>query len=537
MTQVNKSKSPLIVVPVYNHAGSLKTVLRDLQATGYPLLVVDDGSTDGIGETLSAFPEIPVLRHPTNQGKGAAIASAMRYAVAEGFHAILTFDADGQHFARDVAPLVAAHHENPDALIIGARDFESAASGAIPGSSKFGRKLSNVCIWLESGVWLADTQTGLRVYPCDPELLETVRGRRYAFEVEIITRMNWQGRRAFTIPVSVFYPARHERISHFAAIRDNFILTLTHMRLFVLRILMLCGIYRPLRLGSTEVRGMGFGRRIIECFGVRTAYVLLVFPVLTTFLSRGYERRALLEFYRSLRPEWSYPRRVRAALHNYLLFAASIVDRSQMDGAALVNSPLGNDATLPVTAVLPKGAVLLGAHYGDWALIANRVNPRLSGTMGLVLDAAVTPGFFKVLEEKLQGRLRVLNPKQDKLSFALSVKEILDEGGNVAFLADRVSGDQASMHCTFLGKNCRWLKAPFALSARLQVPVVYVCARKRDVTPFGTYDVEYQQLWDGSDRISAEELLQRYVRALEKRVTEAPQHWFNFFPFWQQVES
>lgn len=537
MTQLSKSKSILIVVPVYNHAGTLGSVLSDLLATGHPVLVVDDGSTDGIEAVLRAFPEVPALRHATNQGKGAAIASAMQYAAKEGFRAIMTFDADGQHLARDVEPLVTAHRANPDALIFGARDFGSDASGAVPRSSKFGRRLSNLCIWLESGVWLDDTQTGLRVYPCDLALLESVRGRRFAFEAEVIARMIWQGRKALTIPVSVFYPNRQDRISHFNAFYDNFLLSVSHNKIFFFRILMLLGLYRPLKLRSSEVRGMTVGRRIIDVCGVRIAYVLLIIPVLMTFFSRGYERRALMEFYRSLRPDWGYWRRTWAALHNYILFAASIVDRSQIHGATLVNPPNEHDGTLPITSVLPQGAVLVGAHYGDWALIANRVSTRLTGTMGLVLDASVTPNFFKAMEAKLQGRIRVLNPHQDKLSFALTVKEILDEGGNVAFLADRVAGDQASMTCSFLGKTSHWLKAPFALSARLRVPVVYVCATKRDVRPSGTYDIEYQQLWDGRDPISAEEILQRYVKALEDRVTEAPQHWFNFFPFWRQVNS
>ncbi len=143
--------SPLIVVPVYNHAASLPKVLSDLKVLKLPLLLVNDGSTDDIDAALALFPDVPVIAHPRNLGKGAAIASAMRYAAEQGYRAILTFDADGQHLAEDVPSLIAAYQQNPEALILGARDFASASSGDIPRSSKFGRSFSNFWIWIETG--------------------------------------------------------------------------------------------------------------------------------------------------------------------------------------------------------------------------------------------------------------------------------------------------------------------------------------------------------------------------------------------------
>lgn len=528
--------SPLIVVPVYNHAATLGTVLSGLKSLGHPILVVNDGSSDEVSVALREFPEIEVIHHPENRGKGAAIASGMTYAHEKGYRAILTFDADGQHLPHDVPALIDAHHDDPAALIIGARDFDSVASGDIPGSSKFGRGFSNFWIWTESGRWLSDTQTGLRVYPVDVDWLKTIKGYRYSFEVEAITRMVWQGRDTRCIPVSTFYPKRGERISHFHAFFDNFWITITHTRLVILQIFRLLGIYRPLRLAKSErpeVRGHSVLMQVIRYFGARTAYALMIFPVLGTFLVRGFERRSLMTFYSRCRPQWGFFRKALACFHNFMQFAASIVDRAAPNGAMLVESRVASGEH-SIQRAMPEGAILLGAHYGDWALIAKRIKPFLKGSLGLVVDPSVTPKFFRELEKKLKGRLRIINSRQEVLGFILSVKEVIDERGSVAFLADRVPSGAETISHPFLGIERQWPRAPFSIASRLRTPVVFVSAIKSGMTPSAPYQVEYELLSDGEVRLSEKELLAVYVEALEKRVKDRPQHWFNFFPFWSK---
>ena len=61
-----------VVIPVYNHAGRVREVALAAAELGMPVIVVDDGSTDGSYEQVRDLPGIEVLRHPANQGKGAA---------------------------------------------------------------------------------------------------------------------------------------------------------------------------------------------------------------------------------------------------------------------------------------------------------------------------------------------------------------------------------------------------------------------------------------------------------------------------------
>ena len=524
----------LIVVPVYNHAATLGPVLAELALQSWPILVVNDGSREGasISEIVKTWPQVSLESHAINLGKGAALATGLRFAAARSYTHILTFDADGQHRAVDVPSLVTAARERPDALVIGARDFESAASGDVPGSSKFGRRFSNFWIWVEAGQKLADTQTGLRVYPVDLQLLATVKGRRYAFEVEVLTRALWQGRSVQSVPTSVYYPPRAQRISHFRPGYDNFQLTLTHTRLCTYRLLQLIGLHRPLRLTSSssqEMKGAAFSSWVIKRGGAGVAYALMIFPVITGFIFRAVERRAISDFYARVQPSWGAGRRLVAAFANYWYFAASIIDRLRVTDSTLIEV----DST---TALPPPGSILVGAHYGDWFLIARRAAQISGEKMGLVIDPQKTPAFFAEMAPRWEGRLQLLAPTDDQFGFALSVKELLDDGGRVCFMVDRLPPPSklgaSSLTVDFFAGPTQFLRAPFALAQRLGVPLYFACAIKRGLGVKAPYTLRGLEIWNGQGVITEQELAMRTARILEDQVRRAPQHWFNFLPIW-----
>jgi len=219
----------LIVIPVYNHAASLRQVVERALAVHPEVLVVDDGSVDRPLDTLYGLP-VRLASHPLNQGKGAAIMTAARLARGLGMSHIVTIDADGQHDPADFPRLKAVVTAEPPAIVVGARDFSVAN---VPGSSRFGRKFSNFWLRLQTGKSLSDTQSGFRAYPL--AVLDGLRLRQqhYSFEVEVLVRGAWAGVPLREVPISVHYPPPGERVSHFKAFRDNLRLTLlnTHLTL------------------------------------------------------------------------------------------------------------------------------------------------------------------------------------------------------------------------------------------------------------------------------------------------------------------
>ena len=217
----------LLVIPVYNHAATLPGVVRRALGTGLPVLVVDDGSTDGGPEALGDL-ACQVRRLPRNQGKGAAILAGAEAARAQGFEAIVTVDADGQFDPATTLSLIEEAARSWPQMVIGARRMDQES---VPRASLFGRAFSNFWVRLETGRELPDTQSGLRLYPVRELLALTTRARRYDFEIEILVRAAWAGLPIHSVPVAVHYPPGKERVSHFHRLKDNLRLTRLHTRL------------------------------------------------------------------------------------------------------------------------------------------------------------------------------------------------------------------------------------------------------------------------------------------------------------------
>lgn len=217
----------LLVIPLYNHGGTVRAVVKKGLAAGWPVLVVDDGSTDG-GAARVADLDCRVIGLHRNSGKGAAILAGAEFAAEAGFAAIITVDADGQLDPLEAGKLVAVARGDWPSIVIGSRLMDKSNA---PGSSLFGRAFSNFWVRLECGLDLPDTQSGYRLYPVKELLAQKTGCRRYDFEVEILTRLAWAGLPVRSVPVSVYYPAAAERQSHFHQLKDNFRLTCLHTRL------------------------------------------------------------------------------------------------------------------------------------------------------------------------------------------------------------------------------------------------------------------------------------------------------------------
>jgi glycosyltransferase involved in cell wall biosynthesis len=223
------------VIPVYNHAGSLASVLDECIKFGLPVIVVDDGSTDRVSEVLIRYKHISAIRHEKNLGKGEAIRSGLRAASAIADFAI-TIDADGQHLPGDAAKLIESIKDGQRPIVIGARQ-NMLEDATIPWTSRFGRKFSNFWVRLAGGPVLTDTQSGFRVYPVKEILRLKSRAKRFQFEVEILALAHWHKIPVYEVPISVIYPGRGMRISHFRPFVDFLRNSATFTRLIAMRFL------------------------------------------------------------------------------------------------------------------------------------------------------------------------------------------------------------------------------------------------------------------------------------------------------------
>jgi len=232
---------PVVIAPSYNNAGTLGSVLDQILDQKLPLIVVNDGATDGTAALLADRVEavgdaelLSVETHEANQGKAAALQSGFKVAAARGFTHALTIDTDGQHDPKDMHDLLDAARQHPAALIIGTR---SEKIDGYPAKSLIGRRISNMLIWLESGARVEDSQSGYRVYPI--ALTQTLQCRAgfYGYETEVLTRAAWIGCDLIAVPIPSCYLPDDQRVSHLNPWKDSLRAVGMHLRLLALTML------------------------------------------------------------------------------------------------------------------------------------------------------------------------------------------------------------------------------------------------------------------------------------------------------------
>ena len=228
-----------VIIPVYNHEQRVADVVRTTLKLGFPVFVVDDGSTDDTYDKIKNMAGVSIIRHNKNRGKGAAIKTGFAAAAKIADWAI-TIDADGQHDPDNALNLI---HAIPDdamykkmrPIVIGMR--ENMTGDDVPWTSSFGRKFSNFWVRASGGPAIKDSQSGFRIYPLPQCMLLQVKADRFQFEVEMLAKAGWNRFPVVEEPISVSYTPGTPRISHFRPFVDFVRNSGTFLRLIFQRIL------------------------------------------------------------------------------------------------------------------------------------------------------------------------------------------------------------------------------------------------------------------------------------------------------------
>lgn len=257
-----------IIIPAYNCWTPLYGLLREVTDYASHVLVVDDGS-EGSPAWLTCLPDeydrpfetgtrgtnvngvtFTMIRHATNRGKGAALATGLAWARAQGFRYAMTFDADGQHRASDIPHMAWALSRHPGALIVGCRH---RGSEDMPAGNRFANSFSNFWFRVQTLQRLSDTQSGFRIYPLDRLCPLRWLTSRYEAELELLVWAAWQGVPLVPVEISVYYPPQEQRISHFRPLRDFGRISLLNC--------VLCFLAVVYGLPRTLIRRLRHGRR------------------------------------------------------------------------------------------------------------------------------------------------------------------------------------------------------------------------------------------------------------------------------------
>ena len=228
-----------VLIPTYNNEKTLEKVITDTLEYTSHIVVVNDGSTDSTPQIVEKFKDIiSIVSFEKNCGKGLALREGFKFTLGKNYRYAISIDSDGQHYPEDLEAFLIKIKEQPDSLIIGARNMEQAS---VPGKSSFGNKFSNFWFELETGIKMPDTQSGYRLYPIEKLKNIAFYTTRFEFEIEVIVKAAWAGIPVIPMPVRVFYPTKEERVSHFRPTKDFFRISVLNTCLVPLAIVW----YRP----------------------------------------------------------------------------------------------------------------------------------------------------------------------------------------------------------------------------------------------------------------------------------------------------
>ncbi len=554
-----------IVIPVYNHGDAIGRTVQALRVHGLKIILVDDGSDAATQRQLAPLADgshVQLLRLPSNRGKGVAAMTGFREAHRQGFTHVIQIDADGQHDATDVPKFVAAASANPSAMICGQAVYDRS----VPTSRKIGRYITHTWVWIETlSFRIKDSMCGFRLYP----LAQTIRvidrshiGARMDFDTEIAVRLAWTGVPAINIPTHVAYPL--DGVSHFRMWHDNARISLMHTRLcfgmlWRLPWLLWRKVF-PREPGSSAPwwrlaeRGSYLG--ILTVFYLyrflgRGAARAVLYPVaIYFFLAAKTAREGSLKFLRRVydytreRPVLPHAPTWRDGVRHVLAFAESGLDKVAAWLGRLDHSQVEfpNRGEIDALIARRQGAVLVGAHLGNWEMTRALAAFSGYGTINAVVYTDHAQRFNRLLERLNQRfRLNLIQISSLGPETAILLQEKIDRGELLVIVGDRTPPAENGrvVRVPFLGQDAPFAQGPFLLAGLLGCPVyLFFCLKEQ-----AGYRIHLEHFCDRVElprkqRADAlREYIRRYAERLEYYCLRAPFQWFNFYDFWRDESA
>ena len=212
-----------VVLPSLDPDTKLLTVIDGLLEHGFTdIVLVNDGSKPEnlhYFETASSHPEVHLLHHDINRGKGAALKTAFRWVLENRPDSlgVVTVDGDNQHHPEDTRAC-ALHMAESGHIVLGVRDFDQPD---VPFKSRNGNKITSFVFKVFVGMTVSDTQTGLRAIPrAQLPLLCGISGDRFEYETNMLLEMKKAALPFDEVKIRTVY-IEENKSSHFRAFRDS----------------------------------------------------------------------------------------------------------------------------------------------------------------------------------------------------------------------------------------------------------------------------------------------------------------------------
>ena len=187
----------LVIIPAYNEEENIVRVVENLQ-TNYPMydyVVINDGSSDDTAR-ICRKRGYELVDLPVNLGLAGAFQTGLKYAYRKGYDYAIQFDADGQHRAEYIGPMLEKIKEGYD-IVIGSRFVTEKKPHSM---RMIGSRLIEGAIWLTTGRKVTDPTSGMRMFSREM-IREFALNLNYGPEPDTISWLIRRGAKVAEVPV------------------------------------------------------------------------------------------------------------------------------------------------------------------------------------------------------------------------------------------------------------------------------------------------------------------------------------------------
>ena len=222
-----------IIIPVFNEEKTISEILKRVSETKISgvekqIIVINDGSTDSTASKIHNFlvkhPDIKIINHTKNQGKGAAVRTGIKNATGDY---IIIQDADLEYSPKDIEKLIKPVLNGTSKVVYGTRLKRLPSFSKEERTPQFllhyvGNKFLSLLTSILYGQWITDMETCYKLFPRKAVEDMKLNARGFEFEPEITAKLLKKGYKILEIPIST-KPRGYDEGKKLNTFRDGFI--------------------------------------------------------------------------------------------------------------------------------------------------------------------------------------------------------------------------------------------------------------------------------------------------------------------------
>ncbi len=266
---------------------------------------------------------------------------------------------------------------------------------------------------------------------------------------------------------------------------------------------------------------------LIKNVGLSAAYLLLYPVVGWYYFFAKKPNQALRQYFSKLQNHFPNPPKT-SRFQTFYNMGQVLIDKTAIISGATENFTVDHEGGKYLEDMANKGTggFLISAHAGNWE-IAGHLMKRLDQPINIVLLDGEHEQIKKVMDKAVGKRHFNIIAMKDDMSHIFKIHQAARNKELICIHGDRFLPGSKTLTGNFLGEDALFPMGPFAMAAKMGLPVSFVYGMKKQRSDYHFICTEPMLAQRDQNLI-----FKAYLQMLEKIVYQYPNQWYNFYPFW-----